>query len=178
MNHLSAARLSFGTIALFATIAVSAVASAQAPAAAPAGTMGLCKDGTYSANKTKSGACAGHKGVKTWYGADATAKSPKMSPATATPAPVAPKPATVTPPPAPTATAMPAPMAPSTRKSTAMPTTAAAGGGPGLVWVNTGTKVYHCLGSKYYGKTKAGKYMPEADAKAAGDHADHGKACT
>lgn len=60
---------------------------------------------------------------------------------------------------------------------TAAPTTAAAGGGDGKVWVNTKSKTYHCEGTKFYGKTKVGEYMTEADAKAKGNHADHGKAC-
>jgi hypothetical protein len=37
----------------------------------------------------------------------------------------------------------------------------------GKVWVNTETRVYH-KGGRWYGKTKAGKFMTEADAKAAG----------
>lgn len=76
--------------------------------------------------------------------------------------------------------------APSEKKATketkaakvAAPATAAAGGGNGKVWVNAKSKTYHCEGTKFYGKTKTGEYMTEADAKAKGNHADHGKACT
>ena len=63
------------------------------------------------------------------------------------------------------------------RAKTAVPTTAAAGGGAGKVWVNTKSGAYHCEGTKYYGKTKAGEYLSEADAKAKGFHADHKKVC-
>ena len=46
--------------------------------------------------------------------------------------------------------------------------TPAQGGGPGMVWVNTETKVFHHQGDKWYGTTKKGKYMTEADALKAG----------
>jgi hypothetical protein len=38
----------------------------------------------------------------------------------------------------------------------------------GMVWVNTETGTYHKSGSRWYGKTKQGKYMTEADAQKAG----------
>ncbi len=37
-----------------------------------------------------------------------------------------------------------------------------------MVWVNTDSGVYHKPGTRYYGKTKQGKYMSEADAVKAG----------
>src|SRR5579862_866993 len=54
----------------------------------------------------------------------------------------------------------------------------AAGGGPGMVWVNSASKVYHCQGDRWYGKTKQGSYMTEAQAKAQGARPDHGKPCS
>jgi hypothetical protein len=148
------------------TMIVSQAGVAQAPAGAPAGSTGLCNDGSYWTGATKSGACRGHKGVKTWFGPAATsAPAPAAAPAAPAAAP---------------ATAMtPAPAAtPKAKTATTATKTAAPGGGPGMVWLNTSTKVYHCYGTKYYGTTKAGAYMSEADAKAKGAHADAGKPCS
>ena len=154
--------MSFYRTAIVTAFLFSAFGLIQAQA--PAGATGQCKDGTYSTAKSKSGACSGHKGVQIWYAA--TAVTP-AGPAAVTPA----KPATtaVAPGPSPVATSKPAP-AP-------MPTQQASGGGPGMVWVNTSTKVYHCNGDRYYGKTKKGAYMSEADAQAKGARPDAGKPC-
>ena len=142
---------------------------AQAPAGAPAGTTGKCKDGTFTTAPKKQGACRGHKGVDTWYAAGA---APANAPSKSTAAAPASVPAA-----APKAASTPSSPAPA-EKAAAPAKAAAAGGGPGLVWLNTSTNVYHCYGTRYYGTTKAGKYVSEADAKAAGAHPDHGKACS
>jgi cytoskeletal protein RodZ len=49
--------------------------------------------------------------------------------------------------------------------------TPAPGSGRGLVWVNTETHVYHKEGSRFYGTTKKGKYVSEAEAIKEGDRA-------
>ena len=54
---------------------------------------------------------------------------------------------------------------------------AAPGGGRGLVWVNSKSSVYHCYGDRYYGKTKDGKYMTEAAARATGAHGSRNRPC-
>jgi hypothetical protein len=163
-------------------VATGLLAVQVAVAQAPAGSTGQCKDGTYSTAASKQGACRGHQGVKEWYAAApaaapaAAAAAPAAKAATTAAAPTpTPKVAIPVTPATPAAAAAPEKASPAA-KAAAMPQ--AAGGGPGLVWVNTSSNVYHCYGSDYYGKTKAGSYMSEADAKAKGAHADHGKPCT
>src|SRR5271165_2553400 len=150
-------------------MAVGMLISTVGNAQAPAGSTGACKDGTYTTAASKRGACSGHGGVKDWYGAAAPAAAAPAAPA----APAAKSAAA--PAPAPAAPAAPAAKSASAPAAAAAP---AAGGGPGQVWVNTASKVYHCPGDRYYGKTKQGQYMTEAAAKAAGNRPDHGKACS
>jgi hypothetical protein len=57
------------------------------------------------------------------------------------------------------------PSGPTTEKAT---NPQAPGGGPGLVWVNTETGVYHSERSPLYGTTGKGKYMTEQQAIQAG----------
>jgi hypothetical protein len=151
---------------------------AQVPADAPSGTTGQCKDGTYTSSASKRGSCRGHKGVQTWY-ASSDASSGKAATASAAPAPA---PVAAAPSTAPAPAAQPMQSAPATAPaktgSWTPPATAAPGGGPGMVWVNKSSHVYHCSSDKWYGKTKNGAYMSEADAKAEGDHADHNKPCS
>ena len=152
---------------LVAGLLLATASIAQVPAGAPAGSTGVCKDGSYSSNATKKGACRGHKGVKAWY-----SQSPGAATSAAAPA-AAPAPAAATPAPAPAA----APARMSAKARATPSATAAPGGGPGQVWANKSSKVYHCSSDRWYGKTKNGAYMSEADAKAQGYRPDHGKAC-
>jgi hypothetical protein len=157
--------------------AAEPAATTAAGSASAAGHTALCKDGTYYDGTSHKGACKGHKGVKEWT----DTKSASTAAASAAPAP-APAPAAA---PAPAPAAAPAPAPAPAAKATAehkAPTPASeitqkAGGGPGLVWVNSESKVYHCQGDEWYGKTKQGSYMTEAAAKTEGDHAAHGKEC-
>lgn len=100
-----------------------------------------------------------------------------QTPATPAKPATVPAPATATAPTAP-ATPVAAPATPAKKSAYKVPETAAPGGGEGKVWVNAASKVYHCPGTKYYGKTKAGAYMSESDAKTAGNHPVNKKACS
>jgi hypothetical protein len=158
------------TIAFICAMSLAAAGHATAPAGAPAEANGLCKDGSYSTSATKKGACKGHKGVKNWWGTAESKpekKSAKSSKTEAAAEPTA-KPAS---------TPSEATPAAATKPAATTVAKAAPGGGNGKVWVNTESKVYHCQGDRWYGTTKQGEYMTEADATSKGYRADAGKAC-
>ena len=73
-----------GSVALALGLLAANMAVAQAPAGAPAGSTALCNDGTYFKGSVKIGACTGHKGVKTWWGAATAKPAAKPAPAAAT----------------------------------------------------------------------------------------------
>lgn len=177
---------SMKTAVRFAAVTLVLMGAPLLAQTAPAGSTGQCKDGTYSTASSKQGACRGHKGVKEWYAASATTPAAPASKGAAPASAPAPAPA---PPPAASAAPVPAAAAtaargPKTSAGKLSPAAAAAarpqvpGGGPGLVWVNTSSNVYHCYGTDFYGKTKAGSYMSEADAKTKGARPDRGKTCS
>lgn len=45
------------------------------------------------------------------------------------------------------------------------------------VWVNTASDVYHCPGTRWYGNTKRGDYMTQAEAQKKGYRPAYGKVC-
>lgn len=139
-------------IRLLATVAASTIPVAwAADTGSPAGATGQCKDGTYTTSQTHKGACSDHGGVKAWFADKAS------SPATDTKTKVGEE---------------AKPQKPAADKPSI------ATGGSGKVWVNSKSRVYHCEKDRWYGKTKAGEYMTEAEAKAKGNHPDHGKPCS
>lgn len=162
--------ISFKAILFLAASALATLgADAQPlPSGAPAGTTVECKDGSFASPEAKSGACSGHKGIKTWYGKAEAKTQTAATPSVQTQS----------------AAVSSTNVAPSTGKASKTPAVqdpskmeAAPGGGAGKVWVNASTKVYHCDGDRYYGKTKRGEYMTEADAKAKGMRAAYKKTC-
>lgn len=134
----------------------------------------VCKDGTSVSAATSKGACKGHKGIDKAAMAKAAGGTPATTASTAAASSAAPAAAGATA----AAAATPAAAATTKANSKIVSTTPAPGGGAGKVWANDSTKVYHCQGDKYYGTTKHGEYLSEADAKAKGMHASHGKTCS
>src|SRR5215469_946762 len=149
------------SITIVGALLSTQIGTTQTPAGAPANATGLCKDGTYYTGASKQGACRGHQGVKEWYGTPDSGSTSGKGAATTTETP---------------ATSKPSSAAPATTPKT-KEVAQAPGGGADKVWLNTESNVYHCPGTRYYGTTKAGAYMTEAEAKSKGARPDHNKPC-
>ena len=146
MNHKEPMRMSRYLLSLVTAVGLVMSLAAHAQTSTVTAT---CKDGSPFSGTTRSGACRGHGGVKSWDTAAPSATAPVTGTATAP------------------ATGAAAPPAQTTHGTP----------GAGQVWVNTASKVYHCPGDRWYGKTKAGEYMSESQAKSSGFRPDHNKAC-
>jgi hypothetical protein len=176
-----------GTLAAATLLGLPGASAFADTTTTAAATPVTCKDGTTSPHGGR-GSCSGHGGIDkaataaaaggtasggstTSGGTSPSGSSSSSSTSTGSATPAAPAPGASTSTHAP-ATQTTTPKAPPASQA------AAPGGGPGMVWVNSASKVYHCPSDRWYGKTKAGEYMTEADAKAKGNHADHNKPCS
>lgn len=69
--------------------------------------------------------------------------------------------------------------APAQRKLSASEfATRSSGESEARVWVNRNSGVYHCPGTRWYGGTKSGEFMPESQAKREGQRPAYGKTCS
>jgi hypothetical protein len=164
--------------------ATASSAPAESPAGAPKAKRGRKKAeaGTAASPAASPAPATSPAGAPTAKG---TRKKAEAAPAESPPPGHPPKAPTATPTPAKfslgdlfkpksSAAASPAAVSRAPAKSTsteAATNPPAPGGGHGLVWVNTDSHVYHREGSHFYGTTKKGKYMTEAEAIKEGNKA-------
>ena len=173
----------------FALVAVigftcSCIAQAQSPTPAESPAQAPTKRRAHKKAETTASpaeAAASSSPAASPAGSPKARRTRKKAQAAATPAPTAsPKPsfADLFKPRTSAGATSPAPANPAPAKAAttkAAMGAPAAGGGHGLVWVNSETHVYHKEGSRFYGRTKKGRYMTETEAMKEGNRAASGR---
>ncbi|MET0207487.1 MAG: hypothetical protein ABW220_00520 [Burkholderiaceae bacterium] len=152
---------------LISTCLLATGAAAQVPAAAPAGSTAVCKDGTFS-GEAQSIACRNNKGIEQWWGVTSNMK-PGDVPAAGDRGPYE-------------KTLEPVPNTPAvgsaTPQANAQGASPGASGDAGRVWVDPGTKLFRCAeAAKSEGKKPNDLTMTQAQARKQGYQSEHGKAC-
>lgn len=138
--------------------AVSLTQVVEAPKEAPADATGRCGDGGYTVAATSLGACSQHGGLQSWWGlrTDRLLRPPLASVASAPQSHRAPVGVDTRP------IQQEAPRAATTDS----------------VWINTRSMIYHCSGSRYFGRTAQGRFVREVEAIEAGARAAYNRACS
>ena len=147
-------------------------AASESPAAEASASPGKKSRKKSSPTPTPSAATAGSPAATTQPLVEPASKGARKKVAMATPPTAASPAASPTASPKktladlfkPKSSPSPAAAAATSKSETAAKTAPAPGGGPGMVWVNTESKIYHKESSRFYGRTKNGKYMTEAEA--------------
>ena len=143
---------SFAAVCVWSPLGAQTVE--KAPPGVPADATGQCRDSTYTYAASISGACSSHAGLATWWGLGRAVSKESLL--------------TVVP-----SAAISSSLERRNRDSKSAQVT-----GTDSVWINTRSGVYHCRGTRWFGRTAKGRYSSERDAVESGARPAYGRRCS